>query len=30
MMRWLSLIFVIVLGIVTGDWFSHWLTPTYM
>ena len=22
--------FVIVLGIVTGDWFSCWLTPTYM
>ena len=22
MMRWFSLIFVIVLGIVTGDWFS--------
>ena len=22
--------FVIVLGIVTGDWFSYWLTLTYM
>ena len=30
MMRWFSLIFVIVLGIVTGDWFLYWLTLTYM
>ena len=29
-MRWISLVFVILLGIVTGSWFSHWLTLTYL
>ena len=30
MMRWFLLIFLIVLGIVTGGWFSYWLSLTYM
>ena len=29
-MRLLSLVFVILLGIATGSWFSHWLALTYM
>ena len=29
-MRWLSLVFVILLGIAAGSWVSHWLTLAYM
>ncbi len=29
-MRWLSLVFVILLGIAAGSWFSHWLALTYL
>ena len=29
-MRLLSLVFVILLGIVAGGWFSHWFALSYM